>query len=217
MDSMREKDELSQKRPNQSKWSNCMHHSIPKHTRVIWSLSNFETMIEVALQTNSNLPSIAQSYGQQLPSHIGNNASHTGATIQACAWERNPVLCIICTKLFEAIIVGTIDIAVYDIHVVWAVCSRCTSSSQVPQPLLLSSQLGNLTTQEHIILCVSLYVFSLQATLPKHCSTVPECLTLSQCRGGVDILLSSLSCPAWVFPYFLQTSWEIGVGPFLQM
>ena len=137
MDSMREKDELSQKRPNQSKWSNCMHHSIPKHTRVIWSLSNFETMIEVALQTNSNLPSIAQSYGQQLPSHIGNNASHTGATIQACAWERNPVLCIICTKLFEAIIVGTIDIAVYDIHVVWAVCSRCTSSSQVPQPLLL--------------------------------------------------------------------------------
>ena len=151
MDSMREKDELSQKRPNRSKWSSCMHHSIPKHTRVIWSLSNFETMIEVALQTNSNLPSIAQSYGQQLPSHIGNNASHTGATIQACAWERNPVLCIICTKLFEAIIVGTIDIAVYDIHVVWAVCSRCTSSSQVPQPLLLVvGQLGNLTTQRAV-------------------------------------------------------------------
>ena len=52
-----------------------------------------------------------------MTSHIGNNASHMGNnshkgnnTIQACLYERNPVLCIICTELLEAFIVGTIDI-----------------------------------------------------------------------------------------------------------
>ena len=40
MDTMREMDELSQKCPNRSKWSNCMHLSIPKYTpncMLIWS------------------------------------------------------------------------------------------------------------------------------------------------------------------------------------
>ena len=79
----------------------------------------------------------AQSYGQQCPviwatiaqsyrgnnackSCRGNNASHTEATLQACVWERKPLFSF--TKLLEAF-VGTIDIAVYDIHVVGAVCT----------------------------------------------------------------------------------------------
>ena len=86
------------------------HHSIANHT------ANWTSYW-------CKLPCCNMTVGKQIAicpamtSHIGNNASHTGNnshkgnnTIQACLYERNPVLCIICTELLEAFIVGTIDI-----------------------------------------------------------------------------------------------------------
>ena len=146
---------------------------------------------------------VAQSYGQQCPviwatiaqsyrgnnackSCRGNNASHTEATLQACVWERKPLFS--CTKLLEAF-VGTIDIAVYDIHVVGAVCTTYMYS-HVRTYVRMYERI-----RVHVLIGVDSHLVSLGPTCPvtqtinRRSSTVGLLLKLeNRCNCSIDLL-----------------------------